>query len=160
MNSGGVAFVLNRELINTKDINITTIEQGRAITLTLKWHLTSQMTLLNIYTPNDYNEHTPFWTNISDQLTYLQIHPDMIMGDFNIVEDPIDRAPTHLDKEDAISALRNLQKTHNMQDTWCHMFPTECTFTFCTHTGTQSRLDRIYALPSHQKNIWKTTPLY
>ena len=51
MNSGGVAFVLNRELINTKDINITTIEQGRAITLTLKWHLTSQMTLLNVYAP-------------------------------------------------------------------------------------------------------------
>ena len=78
-----------------------------------------------------------------------------MIGDFNIVEDPIDRAPTHLDKEDAISALCNLQETHNMQDTWHHTFPTECAFTFCTHTETQSRLDHIYALLSHQKNLFQ-----
>ncbi|KAG2739444.1 hypothetical protein P692DRAFT_20681500, partial [Suillus brevipes Sb2] len=45
-------------------------------------------------------------------------HPDFMLGDFNLTEDPLDRAPAKLDNENAISALRELRQKLNLQDTW------------------------------------------
>jgi endonuclease/exonuclease/phosphatase family metal-dependent hydrolase len=79
-------------------------------------------------------------------------HPDFMLGDFNLTEDPLDRAPAKLDNENAISALRELRQKLNLQDTWRETHPTERVFTFYSNTNSHSRLDRIYTSPSHEQS--------
>ena len=67
---------------------------GRAITLTTKWHQNKTITLTNIYIPNNHMEHSSFWEKIQTKLDHANLQLDILMGDFNIVNNPIDRAPT------------------------------------------------------------------
>ncbi|ETW82842.1 hypothetical protein HETIRDRAFT_426345 [Heterobasidion irregulare TC 32-1] len=154
-NMGGVAFVLNREITNTQNIEMTTIVPGQALLITLMWHQTSKVTLLNIYAPNDYESHPLFWDTIRTQILNTNARPDIMLGDFNLVEDPIDRAPARPDSEEATTALRKLRSALNLQDEWQHTFPTTRQFTFRSHTETMSRLDRIYAETSHQTYLFQ-----
>jgi hypothetical protein len=64
--------------------------------------------------------------------------------------------PPKLDKEYAITALRDVRHEWNLTDAWRMINPNECTFTYSTQTSTehiQARLDRIYVA----KNIEKHT---
>ena len=44
-------------------------------------------------------------------------HPDFLLGDFNVTQDPIDRAPAHLDDINTITALRNMRQALGCSDT-------------------------------------------
>ena len=71
----------------------------------------------------------------------------MMLGDFNVTEEPIDRAPAHLDDNNAIASLRNLRNCLGLEDAWRHAFPQDRRFTYRATTHGQaikSRLDRIY----------------
>lgn len=70
-NVSGVAFILNREIMNTENTEIITLIPSRAILMNTTWHQTNKISILNIYAPNNYKEHPPFWTDINDQLVYL-----------------------------------------------------------------------------------------
>ena len=148
-NMGGVAFVLN-----TQNISMTTIILRRAVLSTLTWHQTSKVTLLNIYAPNDHESHSLFWNTIRTHILNTNMRPDMMMGDFNLVKDPIDRAPARPDSEEAATALRELRAALNLQDEWQHTFPTTRQFTFRSYTGTMSRINKIYAVTSHQSHLF------
>ena len=154
-NTGGVAFVLNREITNTQNITTKMIMPGRALLMTLPWHQTSKITLLNIYAPNNYETHPLFWSTIQTQILNANMKPDMMLGDFNLVEDPLDRAPARLDNEGAATALRDLRTALNLQDEWRHTFPTTRQFTFRSHAGTMSQIDRIYTEASHQNHLFQ-----
>jgi hypothetical protein len=43
---------------------------------------------------------------------------DFMMGNFNFTKDPIDKAPTKIDNEQAIDALKDLRFKLKMQDSW------------------------------------------
>ena len=124
------------------------------------WHQTNKLTILNIYAPNDYKDHPPFWEDINEQLVYLAQRPGIMLGDFNIVEDKIDQAPARLDDEKASTALRDLRNAHHLQDAWRHAFQNTRQFIFRAHTGSLSRLDQIYAASMHQQNLfqWEIGP--
>lgn len=78
---------------------------GRATTLSVKWHDNKTINILNIYAPNNPNEHRTFWEKVKTEWSRLNDRTlDFMMGDFNITEDPIDRAPARLDNEAAIDA--------------------------------------------------------
>ena len=80
--------------------------------------------------------------------------PDMMLGDFNLIEERIDRAPTHLDDINTITALRNLRQCLGIEDAWRHTFPNERNFTYHANVNGQyimSRLDRIYTLEQTTK---------
>lgn len=71
-----------------------------------------------------------------------------MLGDFNVMEELIDRTPAHLDDNNAIAALRNLRHCLGLEDSWRHAFPHNRCFTYrATNQGLaiKSRLDRIYA---------------
>ncbi|KAG1734855.1 Endonuclease/exonuclease/phosphatase [Suillus occidentalis] len=157
-NSAGIAFVLNKEMVNTTDAKMVVLIPGRAAALSLKWHNEKTITILNIYAPNNHNSHTMFWDTIRQQWTNNNLGElDFMLGDFNITEDPLDRAPARFDNEQAVSALRNFRTSLNLQDTWRHTHPNTRLFTFNSNTNSLSRLDRIYTSTSHIESVsdWK-----
>ncbi|KDQ50166.1 hypothetical protein JAAARDRAFT_51388 [Jaapia argillacea MUCL 33604] len=148
--SAGVAFVVNREIANTADIDFKVLIPGRVTTLTTKWHGTNMITLINVYAPNNYGEHPAFWGEIGSQMRGQHVpSPDFMMGDLNIVEDAIDRSPVRLDNEAACEALQNLRGDLDIVDVWRQDYPDTRQFTFQSTVGevTQSRLDRVYTRP-------------
>ena len=146
--SAGVAFVINRALVAPKDLESMELIEGRALAIKFKWHNDEEIVLLNIYAPNDRKTHPAFWETIDTKRRSKGLRrPDMMLGDFNVTEEPIDRTPAHLDDVDAIAALRNLRQCLALEDTWCHAYPHERAFTYCAQNNERaikSRLDRIY----------------
>ena len=60
----GVAFVINKKLLNPDEIITRELVPGRALMLKIKWLGRCTATILNIYAPNQQNKHTNFWANI------------------------------------------------------------------------------------------------
>jgi exonuclease III len=107
--SAGVAFVINRTLVAPKDLVTVELIAGRALAIKFKWHEDKEIVIINVYAPNNRNDHQEFWEQLdSKRRTKGLRHPNFLLGDFNVTEDPIDRAPAHLDDVNAIAALRNL----------------------------------------------------
>ena len=103
---------------------------------------------MNIYAPNDLTQHADFWEEITTQWSNNHLPPPhMMTGDFNIVEDPLDRAPARTDSEGATAALRTCRQSLGLQDIWRQTFPDERSFTYISPHNTMSRIDRIYANP-------------
>ncbi|KAI0064248.1 DNase I-like protein, partial [Artomyces pyxidatus] len=157
--SAGVAFVLNRAITNIEDYTFTVIVPGRAIALTTKWHNDETLTMLNVYAPNHPNQHRAFWHAIRQEWRRLHMpRLDFMLGDFNLVEDALDRAPLRDDDEDAVAALRNLRTELNLRDTWRHAYPDTRMFTFrssAANNHAASRLDRIYIAASQEKHAFE-----
>ncbi|KDQ57930.1 hypothetical protein JAAARDRAFT_47183 [Jaapia argillacea MUCL 33604] len=129
--SAGVAFVINREIANTMDLELEVLVPGQAISLTTQWHNSEKMMFLNVYAPNCQEDHPHFWKTVGEQREILGILiPDFMMGDFNIVKDAIDRAPARLDSGTATEALHNLRHGLQLTDAWRQEFPNKHQFTF------------------------------
>ena len=70
-----------------------------------------------IYVPNTPQENESFWKNVLTKAQRLGIPKiDMMMGDFNLVEDTIDQLPSKHDNEYAIEGLRNLKSSLRLVD--------------------------------------------
>ncbi|KIJ42333.1 hypothetical protein M422DRAFT_254404 [Sphaerobolus stellatus SS14] len=102
-NSKGVAILLNKRLVKWEEAKSKEIISGRAILLTLPWVNQPDTIVLNIlaiYAPNDPKESETFWNKLKEkgeQGTLPTI--DIILGDFNVIEEAIDRLPSHPDNE-------------------------------------------------------------
>ena len=101
----GVAFVINKEIVSTMSTTTIEIDPGRALLMNIKWHNEQKLSILNIYAPNSPHAHPVFWSNIQSKLESLSLRPEILLGDFNIVEEAIDRAPAHEDYEPAVYCL-------------------------------------------------------
>ena len=146
--SAGVAFIINKNLIAPRGIRAHELHAGRALAIEVDWLETEKTTLFNIYAPNEKITHTAFWKDIDTKRRAKQIpHPNFMLGDFNVTEDPIDRAPARLDCIAATAALRDTRHDWGVQDAWRLEHPNERTYTYQANAnGNQimSRLDRIY----------------
>ena len=119
---------------------------------------------MNIYAPTHRPDHPSFWRRILDEHSALNLpNPDFMLRDFNIMEDPIDRVLANPDNQAAVAALRELRLAWNLEDTWRHLHPRDCAYTYrATSNGQQimSRLDRIY-IARHLRPLtfdWKLEP--
>ena len=146
VNAQGVAIVLNRELVNIRDVTVTNIIPGRAIFMRIKWHAERELKILNVYAPNAPSENTRFWGEIESSMARHNVgKPDLMLGDFNITEEAIDRLPARLDNENATSALRELTEEYEIVDGWRQTEPNTKDYSFPQRGSTnRSRLDRIY----------------
>ena len=153
-NAQGVAIVLNKELTNIKGVEEQEIIPGRAMLITLPWHSDLSLRILNIYAPNAHSENQTFWEALdSEWMSQGLPAPDIMLGDFNIVEDAIDRLPSHTDPYTTVTSLDNLRNKFQLQDGWRTTYPETKSFSFLQKsTGAQSRIDRIYTT----MNIIKT----
>ncbi|KAJ7247771.1 hypothetical protein C8J57DRAFT_1080656, partial [Mycena rebaudengoi] len=146
----GVAFVLNKNLVETEDIKTIEIVAGRALLLEMKNVDGSALSVLGVYAPNDPRENEEFWIEIK---TWFIDHPrvrrpDIFGGDMNIVESGIDRLPAHVDVRDsrAMEALDDLKIFFRMIDGWRETYPATRAYTYHqsqAQGGAQSRIDRI-----------------
>ena len=146
--SSGVAFVINKSLIAPSSIEAHELYPSRALALKIKWLETESTTLFNIYAPVNKPAHKAFWEETEkERLTRRLPRPDFMLGDLNVTEDPIDRAPARADDQSATEALRNTRQIWNVQDAWRQSYPEDKKFTYRTNSNGQhakSRLDRIY----------------
>jgi exonuclease III len=167
--AGGVAFAINRMLVPIDSVKFLELIPGRAAALQVKWHGEQKSCILNVYGPNKAAKHEPFWPSL---LQNIQAHsgwsPHFMLGDLNIVEDEIDRAPHRSDDWRAVDALREFCIPLELVDSWRNTFPNERSYTFRCQTrhanGDQSfshsRLDRIYVKRSEEDHVfkWRSSP--
>ncbi|KIM39174.1 hypothetical protein M413DRAFT_29721 [Hebeloma cylindrosporum] len=115
----------------------------------MPWQGDSVINILAIYAPNTPQENAAFWSELSDKWEPggLPI-PDVMLGDFNMVEEAIDRLPPHRDNAQATSKLTNFKQMHTLQDGWRRCNTTELAFSFTQDaTQSRSRIDHICLEP-------------
>jgi exonuclease III len=153
-NSKGVAIVLNRSITNSDNATCKNVVPGRAISLTLPWHASDVLNILAVYTPNDVTENRDFWTELKQGREDNKFpRADIMLGDFNIVEDSLDRLPSHADRPQPVRALRELKHRLGLIDGWRSLNRDTKAYTFTSESnGAHSRIDRIYASPDIVKN--------
>ncbi|KAG1869342.1 Endonuclease/exonuclease/phosphatase [Suillus subalutaceus] len=117
MNAKGIAIVLNKNIMDTSHVKTIELIQGRAILCTIKWHNEHKLTILTIYAPNDPTDNQRFWEEIAQSIKDHP-RPDIMLGDFNLVEDPLDRLPPRQDTFNATSALTDLKLYLGLRDEW------------------------------------------
>lgn len=156
-NAAGVALVINRDITNADQTLASEIIPGRAISITLPWHGEQALTILNVYAPNQPATNEIFWGTLAGHYSDAGcLRPDIMLGDMNLVKDSIDRIPGHVDSAAATTALQNLKRKIKVTDGWRHTNPDEKDFTFqADATGSQSRIDRIYASSTIFENTFE-----
>ncbi|KIJ39039.1 hypothetical protein M422DRAFT_258194 [Sphaerobolus stellatus SS14] len=112
--------------------------------LNLPWGERGDLVFLAVYAPNDGGENTRLWRELTKQWRERNLPKiDILLGDFNLVEDALDRKPPRADSTVAVEALQEFKATSLLMDGWQQTFPTKQFFTW-TSGSTESRLDRIY----------------
>lgn len=132
---GGVAVVLNKNLVNVQNSVMKVIIPGRAILISVNWHRSEVMNILTVYAPNvtesNGDENGQFWLDLKNFFTANpNVKVDVMAGDYNMVEDAQDRSPARDDPERATDALDQLKSTLYLRDAWRNAFPTDRAFTF------------------------------
>ncbi|KAJ7289805.1 Endonuclease/exonuclease/phosphatase, partial [Mycena rebaudengoi] len=157
-NAKGVAIVLNKNMVETADVNTRELVAGRAILVEMKNVDGSPLSVLGVYAPNAPGENAAFWRTIKAWFeTHPNVrHPDVLGGDINMVEDPIDRLPSRSDNNGPVEAFDELKEYLGLVDGWRKTFPTTCAYTYHqseAQGGAQSRIDRILV----KRNIFDHT---
>ncbi|KAJ7216980.1 Endonuclease/exonuclease/phosphatase, partial [Mycena pura] len=145
----GLAFVLNKSLVETAGVKATEIVPGRAMILNMKNVDGSPLSILGVYAPNRPSENATFWNEIKN---YYMNHPrqrkpDVFGGDLNVVEDPLDRLPAHPDSKTATNAFDVMKSYLELVDGFRETYPAARAYTFIQLQnlgGSQSRIDRLY----------------
>lgn len=108
--------------------------------------------ILAVYAPNDARENKGFWEKLNAKWTNLKLtlpEINVMLGDFNLVEEAINRQPPHADSAEAIGALNTLKWTiGGLQDGWqqFNLAPSKAfIYSQINRQGTSLlRIDRIY----------------
>ncbi|KAJ7077990.1 Endonuclease/exonuclease/phosphatase, partial [Mycena belliarum] len=151
-NAKGVAIVINKEISNIQGIKTEELVPGRALHMTIPWHGESKLTIVAAYAPNDPVENATF-LDILELKMRSRPKPEIVLGDFNMVEDAIDRLPHHKDPNIVTEAMLNLKAKLHLQDGWRQTYPDTKGYTFLQPaTGSQSRIDRILVTDNILRN--------
>jgi exonuclease III len=144
--AAGVAFVINKDISIHQGIVTHELVPGCALLISIPWHSNLLLTILNIYAPNTPSENKKFWQGLSNSLdSQLVPYPDILMGDFNMVEDTIDCLPSHNDNANACNALSDLKKQLSVIDGWRSFNGNEKSYTYTQKPNMiRSHIDRIY----------------
>ncbi|OSD03194.1 DNase I-like protein, partial [Trametes coccinea BRFM310] len=148
----GVAVVLNKNLINADGAEATEVVPGRAVQVSVKAYAGDTLRVLCIYAPTSegVEARRVFYQRVRE---YYEARPGfprphLMAGDFNNVEESLDRLPT-ADPDVSLRELDELKMTLGLMaaDGWRATYPSERAYTFHRGVGreaTCSRLDRIY----------------
>ncbi|KAG8848762.1 hypothetical protein FRB96_001041, partial [Tulasnella sp. 330] len=121
--------------------------EGRAQRLNFKWKDSEEMSMVNIYAPNDLNTALNFYQKLEDKLAMRK--PTVLMGDFNHIEAAIDRQSNKPLPDTSTVMLQKMQRNLQLEDGWREQNPVTHMFTWTSPrenrdgTRSRSRLDRI-----------------
>lgn len=142
----GVAFVINKRFIEVDSLDIEEVIPGRAAILHVDWKSGRKLAILNVYAPNPTQDNADFWKSLRTCIEARdQRRPEIVLGDFNLVENSIDRLPAHADRREAVEELQHLRSALSIIDGWRLKNPSTRLYTYeQIATGSQSRIDRVY----------------
>ena len=110
------------------------------------WNSEDTLWIMNVYAPVRNNEKAAFWEELLQKIEALEgPKPDLVVGDFNIVENPeIDRLMNRgtADPMGARNAFAEFTMELNLADGWRRRHPKKRGFTYLGQS--QLRLDRVY----------------
>ncbi len=153
----GVAIVLNSRYLNTSEAKMTEIVPGRAIQVAIPCLGGNVRQLLCIYAPtsNGTTERKLFFREVQEFYSGKPDfpRPHLMAGDFNNIEDHIDRLPINEGPDASTIALDDLKIELGLMlaDGWRITYPSTRDYTFHRGSGPNaifSRLDRIYVTPT------------
>ncbi|KAI9064310.1 DNase I-like protein, partial [Trametes sanguinea] len=153
----GVAFAINKRLTKNMHREYIEVVPGRAAILKLKWSERRTLVVLTVYAPNDARENEAFWNDL--RLRRLG-RVDMVLGDWNLVADQLDRLPMREDDSEAVNALREFRTHLLMVDGWRAENPGQRAFTYQQQaTASQSRIDCVCVRRGivHEAHDWAIT---
>ncbi|EJD54003.1 DNase I-like protein, partial [Auricularia subglabra TFB-10046 SS5] len=146
--AGGVGLIFNKLLTNTANLRSHVLVPGRAILVTMEWHRGDDLSILAVYAPTDKRDNHDMWETIEQKLRAARGRipkPDILLGDFNFVEDAIDRFPAKLTNMDSPDAFDSLKRYLALHDGWRETNPDRVDWSWRNSARTSlSRIDRIY----------------
>ncbi|KAL1660580.1 Endonuclease/exonuclease/phosphatase, partial [Schizophyllum commune] len=153
-NSCGVAIVVNKSITNISDMEEHEIIPGRALMVTIHWHGLLRHSILVTYAPAEGpSANRLFWLQLREKMRELDLpSPDTHLGDHNFVEDAIDRNPAKGPTPRNLNAFLRFKNEHLLVDGWRDTNPDTKAYSFMTHEGRRSRIDRIYVSRDSLKN--------
>lgn len=162
-NQKGLTFIL----FNRPGSHLTTMTEtyrddaGRALSVEIKVGTAPPVGVLGIYAPtsNAPARQIDFYKALQEQ----QLRVDYMLGDFNMVEDTIDRNPQRSVPADVAKEFRSLTKGFALIDGWRLENEEVKQYTWHRADGTSSsRIDRIYASPGVIRKCikWEITPMH
>lgn len=103
-----------------------TLVPGRVMLILVPWKDGSRLVALNIYAPNKLREMGEFWTTIRDKLREMRpTRLDIMLGDFNLIEDALDWIPSSQGDAQATELLQEVKNNLDMIDGWWTVNPEE-----------------------------------
>ena len=154
-NKEGIALIgLNKNMLEIK-VEQETIIAGRLNVYTVTM-FSENIKILAIYSPNELTQKVAFWKEIRE-LSKTELKPDLVIGDFNFVENPLDRFPVRKEENRLMKVFREVRTNWQLEDGWRKANPKTIEFTFDNKMGSYSRIDRIYIRSNHfeRTNNWK-----
>ncbi|KAJ7276722.1 hypothetical protein C8J57DRAFT_1434452 [Mycena rebaudengoi] len=140
-NSAGIAFVLNKNLVETENIKTTEVVAGRALLLEMKNVDGSPLSILGVYAPNAPSDNAAFWRTIKAWfMARPRVRkPEFMGGDMNRGT----RRPKKV-----------LWNDGRVRET----YPSTCAYTYhqtIAQGASQSRVDRFYVKTSLFKQTFE-----
>jgi hypothetical protein len=158
----GVAVVFNKDILNVENVSAEEIIPGRAMLATFKLRRDTPVRALVVYAYNNMGQNANLWLDIATLYRNSPNipPPNMILGDFNMTEDAIDRMPARNDPEAVVRSLQNLKSLLNIKDAWRESFPDSVQYSYMQNKKIHSRLDRIYMTDQLAETAvgWKMEP--
>ena len=116
------------------------------------WQGAEPLHILAEYAPNSPKENADFWKQLHTLWTRRKLPKiSVLLGDFNMVEESVDRLPPHPGNLGCTQMLRNFCRHFQLIDGWCMTNPDKLAFTFLQpQTAIRLRIDCIYV---NGKNI-------
>lgn len=145
-NARGVAIIINKEMIKHQEITSKVIIEGRALSIRIPWGQNRNLEIMAIYAPNAPAENRDFWWEIQEKINQKEIaKPNIMLGNFNLVKDMLDRLPSHNNNLETVRALRELKADCTLIDGWRYTYPNQKQYMYTQKaTKSMSRIDRIY----------------
>lgn len=140
-----VTMILNKSFIKLADVSTMTLIEGRVMIIRIPWNGEDTLRIMNVYALVKNTDKAAFWKELCQKMWDLEEPtPDIVMGDFNVVENPevnclINRGGA--DPVAARDALSEFTTELNLADGWRRRNPRKWNYMYIGQT--QSRLDRI-----------------
>ena len=145
--TGGVSIAINKGLVDVRKVTHRAVIEGRVMVMDIPWNGEDTLRVMNVYAPAKNAEKAKFWEELLERVEDDGgLRPDIVMGDFNLVENPeLDRLNNRRGADPLVArnAMSEFTTELNLADGWRRKHPSKRGYTYVG--SSQSRLDRIYA---------------
>ncbi len=147
--AAGVGFIINCNELNTEvaEVKHVVLIENRASRLCIEWGTNNALDIIVVYAPNEVGPKIEFLQSLYEQMNKCdRLTTPIVMGDWNFVEEGIDRSPIHDDDNRLRDAFRQIKQKYKLVDGWRIHHPANTSFTYAQKSsGSLARIDRAYA---------------